>query len=422
VLLLSPLQSDEPVAAGRGAASRSGPLCSSCDEPLPNRGRGAALGAGGKLRCAMCTRLHRERQYCRVCERVWHHGAPFDGAQCDGCDFWVHAACDPKMAGVLASLAAGGAAAQYHCPICVRDAAAAAVASKTAAAAAAAAAATAAKVAATAASKAARAVAAVAAHGGSASSALAAALKAETFDPVGGRIPRPKSAWQIFGKHFFARYRDAHPDAPPNFADVYRLQGEAWRALDAGERARYEALSRAEGEAFHARIRQLQASDPGAVLVVGKGDESRFRRIAAEVGCADAVTFAGAHRDGLSRFHAAADVFAMPASFETFSMATLEAMAAGLPVVISDRMGVRDLVRDGENGFVVVTTERVEACGNRLARLLHEGARRAMGDSARRTAQEHAWDRVAAEIIDIYERNLRCNRMKWSELREGVHT
>jgi glycosyltransferase involved in cell wall biosynthesis len=85
-------------------------------------------------------------------------------------------------------------------------------------------------------------------------------------------------------------------------------------------------------------------------------------------------------------------------------------------------MGVQDLVRDGENGFVVVTKERVEACGNRLARLSHEGERRAMGDSARRTAQEHAWDRVAAETIDIYERNMRCNRMKGSELREGVHT
>jgi UDP-glucose:(heptosyl)LPS alpha-1,3-glucosyltransferase len=178
-----------------------------------------------------------------------------------------------------------------------------------------------------------------------------------------------------------------------------------------------ETVSRAVG-----LLKSRNPSSRVHVLVVGKGDESRFRRIALEAGCADAVTFAGAHREGLSRFHAAADVFAMPASFETFSMATLEAMAAGLPVVISDRMGVRDLVRDGENGFVVVTKERVDACGNQLARLLDEGARRAMGDSARRTAHEHAWDRVAAETIDIYERNMRCNRMKGSGLRAGDQT
>ena len=142
------------------------------------------------------------------------------------------------------------------------------------------------------------------------------------------------------------------------------------------------------------------------VLVVGKGDESRFRRIAAEVGCADAVTFAGAHRDGLSRFHAAADVFAMPASFETFSMATLEAMAAGLPVVISDRMGVRDIVSDGVNGFVVPVEGATEACADRLTQLLQVGTRASMAEAARAEATKHAWDHVADAVTSVYKKRL----------------
>jgi UDP-glucose:(heptosyl)LPS alpha-1,3-glucosyltransferase len=153
----------------------------------------------------------------------------------------------------------------------------------------------------------------------------------------------------------------------------------------------------------------LKARHPSSrphVLVVGKGDESRFRRIASEAGCADSVTFAGAHREGLSRFHAAADVFAMPASFETFSMATLEAMAAGLPVIVSDRMGVRDLVRHGENGFVATATEIDPACASLLERLLDEGVRRGMGEAARRTAQAHAWERVADAVEGVYEARL----------------
>ena len=153
----------------------------------------------------------------------------------------------------------------------------------------------------------------------------------------------------------------------------------------------------------------LKSRDPSSrphVLVVGKGDESRFRRIAAEAGCAEAVTFAGAHRDGLSRFHAAADAFAMPASFETFSMATLEAMAAGLPVIVSDSMGVRDLVRDGENGFVVTAEEIDQACASLLVRLLDEGVRRGMGEAARRTAQAHAWERVADAVASVYQARL----------------
>jgi glycosyltransferase involved in cell wall biosynthesis len=153
----------------------------------------------------------------------------------------------------------------------------------------------------------------------------------------------------------------------------------------------------------------LKARRPSSrphVLVVGRGDESRFRRIAVEAGCTDALTFAGAHREGLSRFHAAADVFAMPASFETFSMATLEAMAAGLPVIVSDRMGVRDLVRHGENGFVATATEIDLACVCLLERLLDEGVRRDMGEAARRMAQAHAWARVADAVEGAYEARL----------------
>jgi UDP-glucose:(heptosyl)LPS alpha-1,3-glucosyltransferase len=142
------------------------------------------------------------------------------------------------------------------------------------------------------------------------------------------------------------------------------------------------------------------------VLVVGKGDESRFRRIAVEAGCADAITFAGAHRDGLSRFHAAADVFAMPASFETFSMATLEAMAAGLPVVISDRMGVRDIVSDGVNGFVVPVEGATEACADRLTQLLQVGTRASMAEAARAEATKHAWDHVADAVMSVYKKRL----------------
>ncbi len=153
-------------------------------------------------------------------------------------------------------------------------------------------------------------------------------------------------------------------------------------------------------------LKSRNPSSRAHVLVVGKGDESRFRRMAVEAGCADAITFAGAHRDGLSRFHAAADVFAMPASFETFSMATLEAMAAGLPVVISDRMGVRDIVSDGVNGFVVPVEGATEACADRLTQLLQVGTRASMAEAARAEATKHAWDHVADAVTSVYKERL----------------
>ena len=183
-----------------------------------------------------------------------------------------------------------------------------------------------------------------------------------------------------------------------------RLPPDAVIALFVGmnfESKGLDTVVRAVGEA-----RRRVAARRVHVLVVGRGDERRYRQLATQSGCPGSITFAGTHRDGIERFFAASDLFMMPASFETFSMATLEAMAAGLPVIVSDRMGVRDLVRDGENGFVVTAEEIDQACASLLVRLLDEGVRRGMGEAARRTAQAHAWGRVADAVEGVYEARL----------------
>ena len=183
-----------------------------------------------------------------------------------------------------------------------------------------------------------------------------------------------------------------------------RLPPDAVIALFVGmnfESKGLDTVVRAVGEA-----RRRDAARRVHILVVGRGDERRYQQMATQSGCPDCITFAGAQREGIERFFAAADLFMMPASFETFSMATLEAMAAGLPVIVSDRMGVRDLVRDGENGFVVTAEEMDQACARRLVRLLDEGVRKAMGEAARKTAQAHAWDRVADAVEAVYQDRL----------------
>ena len=88
--------------------------------------------------------------------------------------------------------------------------------------------------------------------------------------------------------------------------------------------------------------------------------------------------------------------------FDTFGMVVLEAMAAGLPVVISSNVGARDLVRDGEEGFVVRRDRNVESVGAALKSLLDPENRRRMGSHARLTASRHDWRLVAARIGGIY--------------------
>jgi len=87
------------------------------------------------------------------------------------------------------------------------------------------------------------------------------------------------------------------------------------------------------------------------LLVIGRGDQKAYGRLAHEVGLDKVVIFAGAvARETLPMFYLSGDLFAMPSRFDTFGMVVLEAMAAGLPVLISGSVGARDVVREGENG------------------------------------------------------------------------
>ena len=87
---------------------------------------------------------------------------------------------------------------------------------------------------------------------------------------------------------------------------------------------------------------------------------------------------------------------------ETFSLAALEAMALGRPVVHSDIGGAAEMIEPGENGFLFPVGD-TEALVDRLARLLDRVDRERMGRRARETVRtrfsEHA-------MVDRYERML----------------
>lgn len=88
--------------------------------------------------------------------------------------------------------------------------------------------------------------------------------------------------------------------------------------------------------------------------IVGGGDQRRnLEHHAEQIGLGDRVTFYGrVDDDELCRIYTQASVFAMPSIAELQSIATMEAMASGLPVVAADAMALPHLVHDGENGYL----------------------------------------------------------------------
>ncbi|MDQ6891349.1 MAG: glycosyltransferase [Acidobacteriota bacterium] len=125
-----------------------------------------------------------------------------------------------------------------------------------------------------------------------------------------------------------------------------------------------------------------------ACLIVGSGGlEEQLRSRVVQLGLEENVCFSGRIED-VRPFLAAADVFVLPSEREGLPLSVLEAMAFGLPCVVAEAGGNRELVEDGINGFVLPVGS-AEALTNALARLLsEEQLRTRMGRASRRIAEE----------------------------------
>jgi len=144
------------------------------------------------------------------------------------------------------------------------------------------------------------------------------------------------------------------------------------------------------------------------LLVVGKGTIRKYGVLATSLGIGERVAFAGViPTERLKTFYLASDLYAMPSRFDTFGMVVLEAMAASLPVLVSDRVGASDLIREGVNGCVVPVTAGPEEIAGKLGLMLPEDIRERMGRTARETALGHTWDEAAASVAVIYTELLR---------------
>jgi glycosyltransferase involved in cell wall biosynthesis len=139
--------------------------------------------------------------------------------------------------------------------------------------------------------------------------------------------------------------------------------------------------------------------------LVGDGTRRRdLETLAAELGVTDRVTFHGFVSDAaLVRRYAEADVFCMPGTAELQSLATMEAMAAGLPVVAADALALPHLVHHGGNGYLF-EPGAITTISRWLAELAADPASRArMGEASRTIIAGHDIDGA----LDTFESQYR---------------
>jgi glycosyltransferase involved in cell wall biosynthesis len=199
-------------------------------------------------------------------------------------------------------------------------------------------------------------------------------------------------------------------EAIPNGVDLeqFRPQGrrrEQVRAalgLDATVRVAVFVGSEWERKGLECAIVAVARRPVWHLLIVGRGDTTRYSRLATDAGCRDRVHFVGEVAD-VSAYLAAGDAFLLPTRYETFSLVAFEAAASGLPLLVTRVSGVEEILEDGVNGwFVEPHADTIEP---RLAQLeLNEPRRALMGRKARAAVERFDWRSVVSAYCDLYAR------------------
>jgi len=151
------------------------------------------------------------------------------------------------------------------------------------------------------------------------------------------------------------------------------------------------------------------------LVVAGEGSlRTGFERLAASLGIADRVHFAGDVGDtDLPAYYRAADVHVCPstAGAEAFSLVSLEAAASGIPTVASSLPGVRTVVVDGATGLHVAPGDSI-SLGAALDSLAERPAwRTGLGHAARaRTEADFQWDPAVVRLEQTYREALGSSR------------
>lgn len=149
------------------------------------------------------------------------------------------------------------------------------------------------------------------------------------------------------------------------------------------------------------------------VLIAGQGPlETDLKTLVKELALTDRVQFIGT-RSNMADLFKASDAYVMSSSFEGLSMALLEAAATGLPAVVTDVGGNRDLVLDGQTGYVVPPANP-QALASAISGLmdLPESEREGLGSFARNHCIEHyRFQSVGETWVRLYRRLMSGNAL-----------
>lgn len=150
----------------------------------------------------------------------------------------------------------------------------------------------------------------------------------------------------------------------------------------------------------------LETYPKSKLIIVGGGDRTWLKTLANDLGLAEKVYFTGFVDDQtLLKIYRVSDVAVFPSLYEPFGIVALEAMAAKVPVVISDAGGLTEVVDANVNG-VITWADHPESIAWGINEIFKKSPKvaKAMVEAAYKKATTvFSWDRIAEQTEDVYK-------------------
>jgi UDP-glucose:(heptosyl)LPS alpha-1,3-glucosyltransferase len=138
------------------------------------------------------------------------------------------------------------------------------------------------------------------------------------------------------------------------------------------------------------------------LLVVGNGKKKNYVKWAVKNGLDERVLFLGPKKN-MEQYYAAADIFVLPTLYDAFANVCVEAMACGLPVITTQTNGFAELIKDGENGFVLESQNPCELA-DKINAVSAELGKSMTVQNVSAAALELTMSRHMCEVLQLYEK------------------
>ena len=151
----------------------------------------------------------------------------------------------------------------------------------------------------------------------------------------------------------------------------------------------------------------LLPNSPFELMIVSREDTTRARAMVSRLGLTGRVHFMPPRED-VEFYYAAADAYAGPSLEDAFAVPPAEAMACGLPVIVSAAAGVSEIITDGVDGLILKNPTDAPALAAMIRRLFEDsGFRLTLAENAARTAQHYTWERNGQQLNELFEEILK---------------